>query len=88
MKVPYLMADPSIAQPDHPEEDWKIWTVINPATWMVPFFAILFVQMWLIHSYALALPGYGWKDSAAANHAARNPAVEAPAPAAPAPAAK
>jgi hypothetical protein len=64
MKVPYLLADPSIAKPDHPEEDWKIWTVINPATWLVPFFAILFVQMWLIHSYALALPGYGWKDSA------------------------
>ncbi|MGD8275736.1 MAG: light-harvesting antenna LH1, alpha subunit [Thiohalocapsa sp.] len=63
MKVPYLMADTSIAEPDHPEEDWKIWTVINPATWMVPFFAILFIQMWIIHWYALALPGYGWKDS-------------------------
>jgi len=76
MKVPYLMADPNIAQPDHPEEDWKIWTVINPATWMVPFFAILFVQMWIIHSYALALPGYGWKDSAQMRMEQRTAVVE------------
>ena len=76
MKVPYLMADPSIAQPDHPEEDWKVWTVINPATWMVPFFFILFIQMWMIHWYALSLPGYGWKDSVRVQTAA----VVAPAP--------
>ncbi|KAA6182407.1 light-harvesting protein [Thiohalocapsa marina] len=63
MKVPYLMADPNVAQPEHPEEDWKIWTVINPATWMMPWFIVLMVQMWMIHTYALALPGYGWKDS-------------------------
>jgi hypothetical protein len=37
--------------------------VINPATWMVPFFFILFIQMWMVHSYALSLPGYGFKDS-------------------------
>jgi len=77
MKVPYLMADPSVAEPDHPEEDWKIWTVINPATWMVPFFAILFIQMWMIHWYALGLPGYGFKDSVRVTETA---AVVQPAP--------
>ncbi|MBK1641737.1 light-harvesting protein [Chromatium okenii] len=70
MQVPVMFADPSVAAPNHPEEDWKIWTVINPATWMVPFFGILFVQMWMIHSYALALPGYGFKDSVRAAPAA------------------
>ncbi|MBK1619201.1 light-harvesting protein [Lamprobacter modestohalophilus] len=79
MQVPYLMADPTIAKPDHPEEDWKIWTVINPATWMVPFFFILFIQMWLIHTYALSLPGYGFKDSV---QVAAPVAVVQPAPAA------
>jgi hypothetical protein len=63
MQVPVMFADPNIPAPNHPEEDWKIWTVINPANWMVPFFGILFVQMWLVHSYALSLPGYGFKDS-------------------------
>ncbi|MBK1693845.1 light-harvesting protein [Chromatium weissei] len=77
MQVPVMLADPSVAAPNHPEEDWKIWTVINPATWMVPFFGILFVQMWMIHSYALALPGYGWKDSVRVKTPA---AVVAPAP--------
>jgi hypothetical protein len=86
MKVPYLMADPSVTTPDHPEEDWKIWTVINPATWMVPFFFILFIQMWMVHTYALSLPGYGFKDSV---RVAAPAAVTAPAPApAPAPAAE
>ncbi|WP_295400049.1 light-harvesting antenna LH1, alpha subunit [uncultured Thiocystis sp.] len=63
MQVPVMFADPNVPAPNHPEEDWKIWTVINPATWMVPFFGILFVQMWMVHSYALSLPGYGFKDS-------------------------
>jgi len=81
MKVPYLMADEKIVKIEHPEDDWKIWTVINPATWMVPWFIVLMVQMWMIHTYALALPGYGWKDAAANAYAAKNPvAVVAPAP--------
>ena len=77
MQVPYLLADPTVTVPNHPEEDWKIWTVINPATWMVPFFGILFIQMWMIHSYALSLPGYGFKDSV---RVAAPVAVVAPAP--------
>ena len=79
MQVPYMMADATVAVPNHPEEDWKIWTVINPATWMVPFFGILFVQMWMVHSYALSLPGYGFKDSVRVKAPV---AVVAPAPAA------
>jgi uncharacterized membrane protein YadS len=35
---------------------------------MVPWFIVLMVQMWLVHSYALSLPGYGFKDSAAKKH--------------------
>ena len=81
MKVPYLMADPSVATPEHPEEDWKIWTVINPAIWMMPWFIVLMIQMWMIHWYALSLPGYGFKDSV---RVAEPVAVIAPAPAAPA----
>jgi hypothetical protein len=68
MKVPYLLADEKIVKIEHPEEDWKVWTVINPANWMVPWFIVLMVQMWLVHSYALSLPGYGFKDSAAKKH--------------------
>ena len=77
MKVPVLFADPSIAAPEHPEEDWKIWTVINPAVWMMPWFIVLMVQMWMIHTYALGLPGYGFKDSVRIKEPV---AVVAPAP--------
>ncbi|MBK5965972.1 light-harvesting protein, partial [Thiocystis minor] len=38
---------------------------------------ILFVQMWMVHSYALSLPGYGFKDSV---RVAAPVAVVAPAP--------
>ena len=77
MTVPYLLADESV-KIEHPEDDWKVWTVINPANWMVPWFIVLMVQMWLVHSYALSLPGYGFKDHAAKLHAPV--AVVAPAP--------
>jgi hypothetical protein len=80
MKVPVLFADPSITAPEHPEDDWKIWTVINPAVWMMPWFIVLMVQMWMIHTYALGLPGYGFKDSVRVKEAV---AVVAPAPEAP-----
>ncbi|HCS90849.1 MAG: light-harvesting protein [Thiohalocapsa sp. PB-PSB1] len=76
MKVPVLMADPNVVI-EHPEDDWKIWTVINPAVWMMPWFIVLMVQMWMIHTYALALPGYGFKDSV---RVAEPVAMVAPAP--------
>jgi hypothetical protein len=76
MKVPVMLADPKVAI-EHPEDDWKIWTVINPAIWMMPWFIVLMVQMWMIHTYALGLPGYGFKDSV---RVAEPVAVVAPAP--------
>jgi light-harvesting complex 1 alpha chain len=53
------MAD-QIAKPSNPNDDWKIWLVVNPANWLMPiFFAVLFVVV-MIHKVVLSIPGFGF----------------------------
>jgi light-harvesting complex 1 alpha chain len=57
-----VMAQPitNITKPKNPEDDWKIWLVVNPSTWLIPiFFAVLLVAL-LVHAYAIHLPGRGF----------------------------
>ena len=50
----------NITKPKNPEDDWKIWLVVNPSTWLIPiFFAVLLVAL-LVHAYAIQLPGRGF----------------------------
>jgi len=66
------------------EQDYRIWLVLNPATWLVPILMSVFLLGILIHAFLFTVSPYGeyWSAEAA-------PAVEAaPAPAAPAPAAE
>ncbi len=53
------MAD-NIAKPKNPDDDWKMWLVVNPATWLMPIlFAVLIIAL-VVHSYAINLPGRGF----------------------------
>lgn len=66
------------------EQDYRIWLVLNPATWLVPILLSVFVLAILVHAFLFTAGPYGeyWVADAPA-------AVEAaPAPAAPAPAAE
>ena len=58
------------------EQDYRVWMVVNPATWLMPIlFAVLIIAL-VVHNYAINLPGRGFAAPAAA------PAVvAAPAPA-------
>jgi light-harvesting complex 1 alpha chain len=48
-----------IKKPANPEDDWKIWLVVNPAVWLMPIlFAVLVVAL-LVHRYVISL-GYGF----------------------------
>jgi light-harvesting protein B-800-850 alpha chain len=59
------------------EEDYRIWLVVNPSTWLVPIFIALTILAIAIHQVAFSIPGRAWT-----NQKAEAPvAVEAPAPA-------
>ena len=50
------MAEQQIARPKNPEDDWKIWLVLNPATWLMPIlFAVLSIAL-AVHWMVFSLP--------------------------------
>jgi light-harvesting protein B-800-850 alpha chain len=64
------------------EQDYRMWLVVNPSTWLMPIlFAVLIIAL-VVHSYAINLPGRGFAKPVAAPVAVVAPAVVvAPAPA-------
>jgi light-harvesting protein B-800-850 alpha chain len=62
------------------EQDYRIWLVVNPSTWLIPIFIALTILAIAVHTVAFAIPGRAWT-----NH--KHPvaaAVPAAAPVAPA----
>jgi len=60
------------------EQDYRIWLVVNPATWLIPILLAVFIVALFVHSYAFSLPGRSWADEAPAP-VVEQPAAEAPA---------
>lgn len=53
------MTDVQIAKPKNPEDDWKVWLVLNPSTWLIPIlFAVLIIALTL-HAVVFGM-GFGW----------------------------
>jgi light-harvesting complex 1 alpha chain len=48
-----------IAKPKNPEDDWKVWLVVNPATWLMPILFTVLLVVLVVHSYVISL-GYGF----------------------------
>ena len=46
------------------EQDYRIWLVLNPATWLVPILAAVLVIALAVHVYAFSLPGNAWTPAA------------------------
>ena len=54
------MAEQQIARPRNPEDDWKVWTVVHPGTWLMPIlFAVLLVAL-AVHSVVLGSAKYNF----------------------------
>jgi hypothetical protein len=70
------------------EQDYRIWLVVNPGTWLIPILMSVFLLGILLHAMLFSVSPYNeyWSPDMGAADAA---AVEAaPAPAAEAPAAE
>jgi len=49
-----------IAKPSNPNDDWKVWLVVNPATWLMPIFYAVLVVAIAVHWVVFSV-GLGWK---------------------------
>ena len=48
-----------IAKPKNPDDDWKVWMVVNPSTWLMPIlFAVLVIAL-AVHAVVFGI-GLGW----------------------------
>ncbi|WP_006787931.1 light-harvesting antenna LH1, alpha subunit [Thiorhodospira sibirica] len=54
------MSDERVPSPSNPADDWKMWLVVNPATWLMPILFSLLVLGIAIHFYVFSIPGMGW----------------------------
>ncbi|MTW22925.1 light-harvesting antenna LH1, alpha subunit [Allochromatium palmeri] len=48
-----------VAKPKNPEDDWKIWLVVNPATWLMPILLTVLAVAIAVHWVVFAV-GLGW----------------------------
>jgi hypothetical protein len=53
------MADQNIPRPKNPEDDWKVWLVLNPATWLMPILFAVFILAIVIHAFLFTASPYG-----------------------------
>lgn len=39
-----------IQRPKNPDDDWKMWLVVNPSIWLIPILAIVLGVALVVHS--------------------------------------
>jgi light-harvesting complex 1 alpha chain len=55
----------------NPQDDWKIWKILNPATWLVPIWlGVLFLAI-CVHFAVLSQPKFNWIQGPAKVEAAK-----------------
>ncbi len=54
------MAEQQIARPKNPEDDWKVWTIVDPAIWLMPILITVLLVALAVHSVVLGSAKYNF----------------------------
>jgi hypothetical protein len=54
------MAEQQIARPKNPEDDWKVWTVVDPAIWLMPILITVLLIALAVHNFVLGSAKYNF----------------------------
>jgi light-harvesting complex 1 alpha chain len=54
------MAEQQIPRPKNPEDDWKVWTIVDPAIWLIPILITVLGIALAVHSVVLGSAKYNF----------------------------
>ncbi|MCG5524757.1 light-harvesting protein [Ectothiorhodospira haloalkaliphila] len=45
-------------RPSNPRDDWKLWLVVNPGTWLIPLLITFLATALIVHSFVFTHEAY------------------------------
>ncbi|MFP4244832.1 MAG: light-harvesting antenna LH1, alpha subunit [Ectothiorhodospira sp.] len=46
------------SKPSNPRDDWKLWLVVNPGTWLMPILMAVLVVALAVHAFVYSNDNY------------------------------
>jgi light-harvesting complex 1 alpha chain len=57
------MAEQQIARPQNPQDDWKVWTLVDPSIWLIPILITVLGICLAVHAFVLNSAKYNFLAS-------------------------
>ena len=52
------MSEYRAKRPSNPGDDWKLWLVVNPGTWLIPILITVLLTALVVHSFVFSNDNY------------------------------
>ncbi|MFP4080723.1 MAG: light-harvesting antenna LH1, alpha subunit [Ectothiorhodospira sp.] len=52
------MSEYRARKPSNPRDDWKLWLVVNPGTWLMPILMAVLVVALAVHGFVYSNDSY------------------------------